>query len=385
MRKGQNACLKKERRVISSFCRAFIRQMDFSGEAPKGNTMKTDIKSYTKEQLTEYMKEQGHPAYRAGQLYDWIHVRLAADFSEMSNLPKAMREKLSQECTLRTLEPVTFRTSADGETTKYLFRLTDGHVIESVLMKYHHGNSVCISSQVGCRMGCRFCASTLGGRTRDLTASEMLDQIYRIQCLSGERVSNVVVMGTGEPLDNFENLLRFIGLLTNEDGLHISQRNITVSTCGLVEKIRELADEELQITLAISLHASTDEERRKIMPVAERYTIAEILSACDYYFKKTGRRISFEYSLIAGENDDLESAKRLSKLLAGRNCHVNLIPVNPIKERDYRHSGMEHIIKFKNILENNRVNATIRREMGSDIDAACGQLRKDYMDKNELE
>lgn len=347
--------------------------------------MKTDIKSYTKEQLTEYMKEQGHPAYRAGQLYDWIHVRLAADFSEMSNLPKAMREKLSQECTLRTLEPVTFRTSADGETTKYLFRLTDGHVIESVLMKYHHGNSVCISSQVGCRMGCRFCASTLGGRTRDLTASEMLDQIYRIQCLSGERVSNVVVMGTGEPLDNFENLLRFIGLLTNEDGLHISQRNITVSTCGLVEKIRELADEELQITLAISLHASTDEERRKIMPVAERYTIAEILSACDYYFKKTGRRISFEYSLIAGENDDLESAKRLSKLLAGRNCHVNLIPVNPIKERDYRHSGMEHIIKFKNILENNRVNATIRREMGSDIDAACGQLRKDYMDKNELE
>jgi len=346
--------------------------------------MRTDIKSMTKTELTAYLKEQSFPGYRGGQIYDWIHKQLAAGFDEMTNLPLTMREQLEQTCTLRTLTPVTWLTSADQSTVKYLFRLEDGHVIESVWMKYHHGNSVCISSQVGCRMGCKFCASTLGGRTRDLTASEMLDQIYRIQKLSGERVSHVVVMGTGEPLDNYDNLVRFIQLLTDDQGLNVSQRNITVSTCGLVEEIRRLAEEDLQITLAISLHASTDEERRKIMPVAERYQIADILAACDTYFEKTGRRISFEYSLIEGENDDLESAKRLCRLLAGRNCHVNLIPVNPIKERSYRHSAMDHIVKFKNILENNRINVTIRREMGSDINAACGQLRKDYMDQNDL-
>ena len=230
-------------------------------------------------------------------------------------------------------------------------------------------------------MGCRFCASTLGGLERNLLASEMLDQIYQIQKLSGERVSNVVVMGTGEPLDNFDNLLRFIELLSNDQGLNISQRNITVSTCGLVEKIRELADCKLQITLAISLHAPNDETRKELMPVANKYTIADILSACEYYFDKTGRRISFEYSLVKGVNDSKAQAMELVHLLKGKNCHVNLIPVNPIKERDYEHSDKAFILNFKNLLEKYHINSTIRREMGSDIDAACGQLRKSYMDK----
>ena len=272
------------------------------------------------------------------------------------------------------------RTSKDGETTKYLFRLHDDRVIESVLMKYHHGNSVCISSQVGCRMGCKFCASTLGGLERNLTASEMLSQIYEIQRLSGERVSNVVVMGTGEPLDNFDNLLKFIQILTDEHGLNISQRNITVSTCGLVTKIKELAQRQLQITLAISLHAPNDELRRTLMPVANKYSVKEIMEACHYYYDKTGRRITFEYSLVEGANDGEKEAKELCKLIRGLNCHVNLIPVNPIKERNFRHSSMQFIQKFKNILEKNRINVTIRREMGADIDAACGQLRKSYMD-----
>ena len=272
------------------------------------------------------------------------------------------------------------RTSKDGETTKYLFRLHDDRVIESVLMKYHHGNSVCISSQVGCRMGCKFCASTLGGLERNLTASEMLSQIYEIQRLSGERVSNVVVMGTGEPLDNFDNLLKFIQILTDEHGLNISQRNITVSTCGLVTKIKELAERQLQITLAISLHAPNDELRRTLMPVANKYSVKEIMEACHYYYEKTGRRITFEYSLVEGANDGENEAKELCQLIRGLNCHVNLIPVNPIKERNFRHSSMQFIQKFKNILEKNRINVTIRREMGADIDAACGQLRKSYMD-----
>ena len=340
---------------------------------------KRDIKSLTKEELTAYIKECGYPAYRGGQLYDWMHRRLAERFDQMNNLPGKLREELEETCTLRTLTLATSLSSADGQTVKYLFRLEDGHMIESVWMKYHHGVSVCISSQVGCRMGCRFCASTLGGKVRDLTASEMLDQVYRIQQISGERVSHVVVMGTGEPLDNYDNLLKFIRLLTAEEGLHISQRNITVSTCGLLEQMDRLATEGLQITLALSLHASEDEERRRLMPIAKQYQIKELLRACDRYLEKTGRRISFEYSLIAGENDSPESAERLSKLLAGKNCHVNLIPVNPIKERNYRHSAAAQIMNFKNILENNRINVTIRREMGADINAACGQLRRDYI------
>ena len=270
----------------------------------------------------------------------------------------------------------------DG-TCKYLFRLEDGNVIESVLMRYHHGNSVCISSQVGCRMGCKFCASTIGGLTRNLRSSEMLDQIYRIQRLSQERVSNVVVMGTGEPLDNYENLLRFIELLTGEDGLHISQRNLTVSTCGLVPKIRQLADEKLQITLALSLHAPNDEKRKELMPIAYNYTMDEVLDACRYYFQKTGRRITFEYSLVRGVNDFEEDACQLAGQIQDINCHVNLIPVNPVKERSFRQSTRQAVENFKIKLEKCGINVTIRREMGSDIDGACGQLRKRFIDEQK--
>lgn len=272
--------------------------------------------------------------------------------------------------------------SKKEDTAKYLFALEDDHVIESVWMKYRHGNSVCISSQVGCRMGCTFCASTLTGLTRNLTAGEMLSQIYQIQKDTKERVSNIIVMGMGEPLDNYEELLRFIKLVSCEKGIGISQRNITVSTCGLVDKIRMLADEKLQITLAISLHAPNDEIRRQTMPIANRYTIGEIIQACKYYFDKTGRRITFEYSMIRGVNDKEEHAKELAGRLSGLNCHINLIPLNEVKERNCYRSTKEDIEKFKTILEKYRKTVTIRREMGSDIDAACGQLRKKFLTKN---
>ena len=258
-------------------------------------------------------------------------------------------------------------------------------MIESVLMKYKHGNSVCISSQVGCRMGCRFCASTLDGLERNLTPSEMLDQIYRIQRDTGERVSNVVVMGSGEPLDNYDNLIRFIRLLTGEGGLNISQRNVTVSTCGIVPGIRKLAEEDLQITLALSLHAPNDEVRRTLMPVAKRYGLNEVMDACRYYFEKTGRRLTFEYSLVQGVNDNLDEAKALVRLIKDQHGHVNLIPVNPIKEREYVQSGRQAIEAFKNQLEKSGINVTVRREMGRDIDGACGQLRKSFIDKERKE
>ncbi|MFQ7501867.1 MAG: 23S rRNA (adenine(2503)-C(2))-methyltransferase RlmN, partial [Blautia coccoides] len=275
------------------------------------------------------------------------------------------------------------QTSRIDGTQKYLFALHDGNVVESVLMRYKHGNSVCISSQVGCKMGCRFCASTIGGWTRNLTPAEMLEQIYRIQKNSGERVSNVVVMGTGEPLDNYDTLLRFIHMISDDNGLHISQRNITVSTCGIVPKMEALAEEKLQITLALSLHASSQEKREALMPIAKKYTISQVLEACRNYYEKTGRRITFEYALVGGENDSQEDAKRLAELIKGLNCHVNLIPVNPIKERSYVRSDKKVIGNFQNKLEKYQINVTIRREMGRDIDGACGQLRKSYIDKKE--
>ncbi|MBQ7371617.1 MAG: 23S rRNA (adenine(2503)-C(2))-methyltransferase RlmN [Blautia sp.] len=339
-----------------------------------------DIKSMTLEELKALMTELGDRPFRAKQLYSWLHERLVTSCEDMTNLPKSLREKL-QPFPITALEPVDIKISAIDGTRKYLFRLADGNVVESVLMKYKHGNSVCISSQVGCRMGCRFCASTIGGLTRGLLPSEMLDQIYRIQTLTGERVSNVVVMGTGEPLDNYDNLLRFIHLLTEEGGLHISQRNLTVSTCGIVPNMYRLAEEKLQITLALSLHAPDDEKRRELMPIAHKYTMDEVLEACRNYFEKTGRRITFEYSLVAGVNDSGEDARKLSERLQGLNCHVNLIPVNPIKERSYQRSTRQAVENFKIKLEKNGINVTIRREMGSDIDGACGQLRKSYMEK----
>ncbi len=343
---------------------------------------KTDIKSLDYEDLQQFMAALGEKPFRAKQLYQWMHEKLAADLDEMTNLSKGLREKLKETCTYTSLEVVERLVSDIDGTEKYLFRLSDGNVIESVLMRYHHGNSVCISSQVGCRMGCRFCASTLGGLTRNLMPSEMLDQIYRIQQVSGERVSNIVVMGTGEPLDNYDNLLKFIQLLTDEHGLHISQRNVTVSTCGIVENIQRLAKEKLQITLAISLHASNQEKRKELMPIAYKYDIHEVLDATRYYFEQTGRRITFEYSLVGGINDTEEDARELSALVEDINCHVNLIPVNPIKERSYVQSNRAVIEAFKNKLEKNRINVTIRREMGRDINGACGQLRKSYMDEN---
>ena len=282
-----------------------------------------------------------------------------------------------------SLKVVQVQESKIDGTRKFLFGLRDGNVVESVWMKYKHGNSVCISSQVGCRMGCKFCASTLDGLERSLLPSEMLDQIYAISRYTGERVSNVVVMGSGEPMDNYDNLLKFIELLTDENGLNISQRNITVSTCGLVPKMRQLADEKLQITLALSLHATTDEKRRRLMPIANKYGIEELMQACKYYFDQTGRRLTFEYSLVGGVNDTDEDAKELIELVKPLNCHINLIPVNPIKERDFVESNSARVIAFKNKLEKNKIQVTIRREMGRDIDGACGQLRRRHMNETK--
>ena len=290
----------------------------------------TDIKSMNMEELKELMTQICEKPFRAKQIYGWLHEHLVTSYDEMANIPKSLKEKL-KDYPITALEELDVQTSKVDGTRKYLFRLSDGNMIESVLMRYKYGNSVCISSQAGCRMGCRFCASTIGGLTRNLLPSEMLDQIYRIQTSIGERISNVVVMGTGEPLDNYDNLLRFIHILTEDGGIHISQRNLTVSTCGLVPRIYELADEKLQITLAISLHAATHEKREKIMPIEKAYPLDELMKTCDYYFEKTGRRLSFEFALINGVNDNEESVEELTSLLHGKNCHVNLIKYNPIK------------------------------------------------------
>ena len=314
---------------------------------------KLDLKSLTLEELTEAIRQMGDKPFRAKQIYQWLHQKLVTDFDEMSNLSKPLREKLKEQFTLTALYPADVKISQIDGTRKYLFRLEDGNVIESVWMQYHHGNSVCISSQVGCRMGCRFCASTLDGLERNLTTAEMLDQIYRIQTLTGERVSNIVIMGSGEPLDNYDNVIRFL----------------------------RLAEENIQITLALSLHAPNDEVRKTLMPIANRYSLKEILPACQTYFEKTGRRLTFEYSLVSGVNDNLDEAKALTSLLKNMHGHVNLIPVNPIKERDYRQSDRKAIEAFKSYLEKNGINVTVRREMGRDINGACGQLRKSFLEE----
>lgn len=338
--------------------------------------MLKDIKSFDLEELKKEIMALGEKEFRGAQLYDWMHKKLAGSFEEMTNLPGAFRKRLGQEYSFTTLHMVREQVSGQDDTRKYLFQLADGNLIETVLMKYHHGNSVCISSQVGCRMGCRFCASTLDGLERSLTASEMLEQIYEVTRHIGERISNVVVMGMGEPLDNYDNLLKFLRMVSDGNGLNISQRNLTVSTCGLIPGMRKLADEKLQITLALSLHAVTDEKRREIMPIANRYSIAELMEACAYYFEHTGRRITFEYSLMGGVNDSEEEADALAGLAAPLHAHVNLIPVNPVKERKYQASGRASVENFKNRLEKRQINVTIRREMGRDIDGACGQLRR---------
>ena len=344
---------------------------------------KIDIKSMNLAELTEFVAGIGEKAFRAKQLYQWLHVKQVYAFSDMTNLSKEFRGKLDEVSYITDLKQEQVQISQIDGTRKYLFLLEDGNVIESVLMRYKHGNSVCISSQVGCRMGCRFCASTLDGLVRGLKPSEMIDQIYKIGQDIGERISNVVVMGTGEPMDNYDNLLQFITLLTDENGLNISQRNLTVSTCGIVPRMRQLADEKLSITLALSLHASNQKKRLELMPVANKYDIHDVIDACKYYFDQTGRRVTFEYSLVGGVNDTDEDARELSQLIHGMNCHVNLIPVNPIKERDYVQSNAAVIAAFKNKLEKNGINVTVRREMGRDIDGACGQLRKRYMNEEK--
>ena len=341
---------------------------------------KTDMKSLTFEELKAALIDMGEKPFRAAQIYQWMHQKLAGSFDEMTNISAELKGKLTERFTYTCLTPVQVQESKLDGTKKFLFRLADDNVVESVYMRYHHGISVCISSQVGCRMGCRFCASTLDGLVRGLTPSEMLDQIYAISRYTGERVSNVVVMGTGEPLDNYDNLVIFLKLLNDERGLHISQRNITVSTCGIVPNMRRLADEKLQITLALSLHATTDEKRKRLMPIANRYSLSEVLAACAYYFEQTGRRITFEYSLVGGVNDTDQDAAELSEIASGLCCHVNLIPVNPIKERDYVQSGKARIAAFREKLERNKVTVTVRREMGRDIDGACGQLRRRHIE-----
>ncbi len=339
-----------------------------------------DIKSLYYEELERELTDMGLQRFRAGQIYARLHEKLSESFDEMTELSLDLRSKLKEKYEIKTVETVKEQVSKIDGTRKYLFSLADGNLIESVWMSYHHGNSVCISSQVGCRMGCRFCASTLDGLERNLTASEMLSQIYKITRLTGERVSNVVVMGSGEPMDNYDNLIRFINLLSHEKGLNISKRNITVSTCGVVPGMRKFAQEKLPVTLALSLHSVTDEKRRTLMPIAHKYSIEELMEACDYYFDMTGRRITFEYSLVRDVNDTDEDAKGLIKLAGRVGAHVNLIPVNPIKEREYKETEGPRVQAFKNKLEKSGINVTIRREMGRDIDGACGQLRKRTMD-----
>ncbi|MBO4873588.1 MAG: 23S rRNA (adenine(2503)-C(2))-methyltransferase RlmN [Lachnospiraceae bacterium] len=335
----------------------------------------TDLRSLTEAELKTAAADLGQPAYRGAQLFEWLHKKKIRDLDEALNLPHAFKDALRQHYSLSTLQLHTLQLSKDG-TRKYLFLLPDGQAVESVFMPYDYGHTVCVSSQVGCRMGCRFCASTLNGLSRNLLPGEMLEQVYRIEEETGERVDHLVVMGMGEPLDNLENLIRFIRLISDPKGKNLSQRNITVSTCGLVPQIARLAEEKLGITLALSLHAPNDELRRTMMPIANRYTIAETLAACDAYFKKTGRRMSYEYSLVRGSNDSEEMALALAKLLKGRNCHVNLIPVNPVTERGFEASFDAAVLRFQKTLEKNGINATIRKKMGADIDGACGQLRR---------
>jgi len=341
---------------------------------------KADILSMSKDKLSKFFAEMSEKPFRAKQVFKWLHENRVDDFESMTNLSKDLRNKLNACAYINKINAIDTLTSKEDGTQKYLFKLMDGNVIESVLMKYHHGNSVCISTQVGCAMGCKFCASTLDGLTRNLSSSEMLSQIYEIDRNSGERVSNIVLMGCGEPLNNYDNVVNFIRLITDEEGYNLSGRNITLSTCGIVPNIYRLADEKLAITLAISLHSTTDERRKKLMPIANKYSISEILEATDYFFDKTGRRVSFEYCLVSGENDTMDDAKRLVDLLKNKNSHVNLIPVNPIKERDFKSTNAEFVQRFKNVLEKNGINVTIRREMGRDINGACGQLRKSYIE-----
>ena len=337
---------------------------------------KIDIRSLQLEQLKEYITSLGAKPFVAGQIYTWLHQKAVESFDEMTNVSKSLREKLAAECVISTVSIRKKQVSTDG-TIKYLYQLADGNCIETVLMRYEHGNSICVSCQVGCRMGCTFCASTQHGKIRDLTAGEILAQLYRTEKDIGERVSNIVMMGIGEPLDNFDNAVAFIRIISSPEGKNISQRNISLSTCGIVPKIYELAQLKLGITLSISLHATTTAKRKVTMPITNAYSVEELIKACRDYTKITGRRISFEYTMIRGVNDTDEDARQLAELLRGMISHVNLIPLNPVDGSPYTQSDDRAIRTFQKKLTDLHVNATIRRRLGQDISAACGQLRNE--------
>jgi 23S rRNA (adenine2503-C2)-methyltransferase len=343
-----------------------------------------NLLDYTLEELKVWMKENGESAFRGKQILSWIYKGIN-EFDNMKNIPKSFISKLKENFTINLPKIIeVYKSEVDG-TEKFLLGFEDGNLIEAVLMRYKHGNSICISTQVGCRMGCKFCASTLEGRVRNLTTGEILSQVLVVQNNINERISNIVLMGSGEPLDNYENVVKFLEIVSAEYGLNVGQRHITLSTCGIVPKIYELADKEFSVTLAISLHAFSDEKRREIMPIANKYSINEILEACRYYINKTNRRITFEYALVKEMNDGKEDAKALGKLLKGMLCHVNLIPVNEIKENTYKRSSKKSIDEFSEMLKTYGIEVTTRREMGSDINAACGQLRRSYMETQEIE
>ncbi len=338
---------------------------------------KIDILALLPEELEEQIKLCGEKKFRAKQIFSWLHVKQVKSFEEMTDLSAQLRAKLNDLFCIKSLFAVKKLESCTDNTVKYLYELSDGNHIESVLMEYEHGNTICVSTQVGCKMGCRFCASTIAGYKRDLTSSEILLQIYEAQRLSGRKIGGAVLMGIGEPLDNYDNVINFLKLISCAQGFNLSLRHVSLSTCGIVPKIYELAELKLGITLSISLHSTNNKARSEIMPINDKYDINELIQACKYYFSVTGRRISFEYSLISGHNDSKQDAKELAQLLKNFNCHINLIPVNKIKERDY-HSDRKSAYRFQKYLEEYGMNATVRRTLGADIDAACGQLRREY-------
>ncbi len=335
----------------------------------------TDLRSLDIDELKEITVGLGAQKFRAKQIYDKLHRHAARDYDELNNLPKQLLSKLKEQYYISRCEIEKKLCSKIDGTVKYLYRLTDGEYIESVVMQYKHGWSICVSTQAGCAMGCRFCASTKNGRRRNLTAGEILDQIYEAERDLSIRISNIVLMGMGEPLDNFENVLKFLKMVSDENGINIGMRHISLSTCGLVDKIYKLADLNLQLTLSISLHAPTDEIRSSMMPINDRWNIDELLKACRHYIEKTGRRISFEYSVVAGVNDSDECALKLCDRLKGMLCHVNLIPINTIKESGFQRPDMKKIKHFESVLQSHGINTTIRRTLGADIAASCGQLR----------
>jgi 23S rRNA (adenine2503-C2)-methyltransferase len=340
----------------------------------------TDIKSMTLEEITAFLQEMGEPAFRGKQVFTWLH-RGVASFDEMSDLSKSLREKLNSQCQLTPPVAVRKQVSQLDGTIKYLWELSDGNCVESVLMRYHHGNTVCISSQVGCRMGCAFCASTIAGRVRNLTPAEMLDQVIFTQKDSGAEISNIVLMGIGEPLDNLDTVLRFLELVNHPQGMNIGMRHISLSTCGVIPGIDRLAELQLQLTLSVSLHAPDSETRSKIMPVNRAYDVEDLFAACHRYFEKTGRRISFEYAMIDGVNDHDWQADLIAKKIRGMPGHVNLIPLNDVVESPFKPS--RRIAAFQKRLESHGITATVRRSLGGDIDASCGQLRRKAMEEEK--